>query len=55
MPSKSLTVTDTNSQEAKNKIKFLYDSLEHAEEKADITVYKNVDKSKTSFDNLEVA
>ena len=40
MPSKSLTVTDKNAQEAKNKIKFLYDSLESATEKTDITVYK---------------
>jgi len=41
MPSKSLTVTDKNAQEVKNKIKFLYDSLERADDKADITVFKS--------------
>jgi len=41
MPSKSLTVHDKNAQEATNKIKFLYDSLENADDKADITVYRS--------------
>ena len=44
MPSKCLTVQDKDTQSCKNKIKFLFDSLEKAEEKADITVYKNDDK-----------
>lgn len=43
--SKSLVVHDKDVQAVKNKIKFLFDSLEKAEEKTHITVYKSeVDK-----------
>jgi len=55
MPSKCLTVNDKDTQSCKNKIKFLFESLERAEEKADITVYKNKEvlyDNKREHDNI---
>lgn len=40
-PSRSLTVMDKNSQAVKNKIQFLFDSLERAEDRAELTVFKS--------------